>query len=58
MNLLRQSRSDLEKIAGATKWLMTEKVDDAVWAADFNGIAKKNQDKFEKKADWKVCWGL
>ena len=48
----------MEKIAGATKWLMTEKVDDAVWAADFNGIAKKNQDKFEKKADWKVCWGL
>ena len=55
-------KSELAKMAqgdaGDAGWLTTPKVKDAVWGADFDGIGRKDAGTWERKADWKVCWGM
>ena len=57
-----QKKSELTALAatdGDGEWLTTPDLEDAVWGADFDGIGRKNDDgAWEKKAEWKQCWGL
>ena len=57
-----KSKADLESLAGQNgggKWLTTKNVENAVWGADFEGIARKDDSgKFVGRATWKRCWGM